>query len=237
MRTAHHRRASGNRFVDALPDDVSDAITRAGDLRVLAEGVRLAERGEPVREVVFPMSGAIAHVEEHGDGRWIEVASVGSYGVSGFEALLDQPRVQFTTLASVPASVLAIDVRKLKPIHAGSAAFGRLLRRYAVASIRLAGITAACERHDHLTARLARWLLQMYDHTGAAELAVTHDRAARMLAVRRPGVTRAAAEIAAAGAVRWNRARLQVIDPSRLESAACGCYAEAKDVVDEVYSA
>ncbi|MDB5069883.1 MAG: cAMP-binding protein, partial [Candidatus Eremiobacteraeota bacterium] len=190
MRHRTQRRATGNRFVDALPGDVIDAITRAGDFRVLAEGARLAQRGDPVRDVVFPVSGAIAHVEEHRDGRWTEIAAIGADGVSAFEALLDQPHAQFTALASVPASALAIDVRKLQPIHDGSAAFARLLRRYAVASIRLAGISAACERHDHLTARLARWLLALYDHAGTAELAVTHERAARMLAVRRPGVTR-----------------------------------------------
>ena len=235
MRPGHHRRATGNRFVDALPDDVSAAITRAGDFRVLAEGTRIAQRDEPVAEVIFPVSGAIAHVEEHRDGRSIEVAAIGPAGVSAFEALLDQPRAQFSAVVSVPASVFAIDVRKLLPIHAGSAHFGRLLRRYAVASIRLAGITAACERHDHLTARLARWLLALHDHAGTAELAVTHERAARMLAVRRPGVTRAAAEIASTGAVRWDRGRLQVVDAARLEVSACGCYAEAQDVLDDVY--
>jgi CRP-like cAMP-binding protein len=235
MRAGTQRRATGNRFVDALPDDVVDAITRAGDFRVLAEGTRVAQRGEPVRDVIFPVSGAIAHVEEHGDGRRTEIAAIGCEGVSAFEALLDQPRAQFSAIASVPASALAIDVRKLQPIYAGCALFGRLLRRYAIASIRLAAISAACERHDHLTARLARWLLALYDHAGTAELAVTHERAARMLGVRRPGVTRAAAEIAGTGAVRWERARLQLVDAARLESLACGCYAEAKAVIDEVY--
>jgi CRP-like cAMP-binding protein len=235
MRAGNQRRASGNRFVDALPDDVADAIARVGDLRVLAEGTRLAQRGDEIREVLFPVSGAIAHVEEHGDGRRIEIGSIGSGGASAFEALLDQPRAQFSALAAVPASVLAVGVRKLQPMYDGSPAFRRLLHRYAVASMRLAGISAACERHDLLTARLARWLLALYDHAGSAELAVTHERAARMLAVRRPGVTRAAAQIAATGAIRWNRARLELLDAARLESSACGCHAEATRVLDEVY--
>jgi CRP-like cAMP-binding protein len=234
MRAGTQRR-TGNRFVDALPDDVVGAITRAGDFRVLAEGTQVAQRGEPVRDVLFPVSGAVAHVEEHRGGRRVEITSVGSDGVSGFEALLDQPRAQFSAVTLVPASVLAVEVRKLEPVHAGSDEFRRLLRRYAVASIRLAAIGAACERHDHLTARLARWLLALYDHAGTAELAVTHERAARMLAVRRPGVTQAAAELAAGGAIRWDRGRLQLLDARRLEAFACGCYAEARAVVDEVY--
>ncbi|MDB5069927.1 MAG: hypothetical protein JWM87_1038, partial [Candidatus Eremiobacteraeota bacterium] len=33
----------------------------------------------------------------------------------------------------------------------------------------------------------------------------------------------------------WERARLQLVDASRLEPLACGCYAEAKTVIDDVY--
>ena len=236
MRAPIEQRVTGNRFIDALPADVAAAIARAADLRVLAEETSVIQRGEPVRDVIFPVSGAIAHVEEHVDGRWTEIASVGADGASGFEPLLDQPRAQFTVLASTPATVFAVDVRRLRPIYDESPAFHRLLSRYAVGSIRLAGISAACERHDYLTARLARWLLQMHDHAGEAGLAVTHERAARMLSVRRPGVTRAAALIAATGAIRWDRGRLQVLDAARLEALACGCYAETKAVLDDVYA-
>jgi len=230
------RQTTGNRIIDALPRDVADAVARAGDLRVLAEGEWVARRGDRVRDVIFPVSGAIAHLEEHRDGHTTTIASIGSNGASGFEALLDQPFAQFGAVASVPASVVAVDVRKLRPIHDASPGFRRLLLRYAVASIRIAAISAACARHDYLTARLARWLLELHDHAGGADLAVTHDRAARMLSVRRPGVTRAAALIAATGAIRWDRGRLHLVDAARLEASACGCYAETKAVIDEAYS-
>jgi len=146
VREQTERRATGNRFVDALPDDVADEFRRVGDFRVLDEGTQVRRRGEPLAEVIFPVSGAIAHLEEHRDGRSIEIASIGSDGVSGFEALLDQPRAQFSAVARVPLSALVVEVDKLRPIHEGSADFGRLLRRYAVASIRLAAISASSKR-------------------------------------------------------------------------------------------
>jgi CRP-like cAMP-binding protein len=237
MHPRDQRRATGNGFVDALPYDAADAITRVGDFRVLAEGTPVAVRGEPIRDVLFPMSGAIWHFEEHGDGRRVEIAAIGSDGVSGFEALLDQPRAQFTAAAGVPTSLLAVDVRKLQRIHDASPEFGRLLRRYAVVSIRLAAIGAACEQHHHLTARLARLMIEMHDHAGSAEVALTHDRAARMLGARRPGVTRAAAELVRHGAIRWDRGRLRLLDIVALEVAACLCHSETRTVLHELYAA
>ena len=88
------RRPAGNRFVDVLSADVAAALTRAADLRVLPGGTVLARRGDPIRELYFPVSGAIAHLEEHADGRSAEVASIGSEGISGFEALLGEPRAR-----------------------------------------------------------------------------------------------------------------------------------------------
>jgi CRP-like cAMP-binding protein len=229
------RRPAGNRFVDVLSAEVADALTRSANLRVLPGGTVLARRGDQIREVYFPVSGAIAHLEEHADGRSAEVASIGSEGVSGFEALLGAPQAQWSRVTVVPSSVFALDVSRMRRIYAASEEVRVLIGRYAVASIRLAGISAACERHHYLSARLARWMLQLHDHLGTLELALTQDHAAKLLGAQRSGVTRAYAELARSGSVRWDRGRLVVHDPAGLASSACGCYAEAKDVIESVY--
>jgi CRP-like cAMP-binding protein len=229
------RRPAGNRFVDALPPEIADALTRAADFRVLDGGMVVAGRGEPIREVYFPVSGALAHLEEHTDGRSVEIASVGSEGISGFEALLGEPLAQWSRVTVVPSAVFAVDLRRMRRIYHASADVRALINRYAVASIRLAGISAACERHHYLSPRLARWLLQLHDHVGTAELTLTQDTAAKLLGAQRSGVTRAYAELARSRSVRWDRARLVVRDPHGLAESACGCYAEAKDVVEGVY--
>jgi CRP-like cAMP-binding protein len=230
-------RSSGNRFVDALPHGAAAALTRSASLRVFAEGELLATRGDAIECIFFPVSGAISHVEEHADGRRVEVATVGSAGVSAFEVLLGEPRAQFTRVTNVPVSAFVAEAERVQSLYDGSDAFRALLHRYAVASIRIAGISAACERHHYVTARLAAWLLTMYEHAGAAELAVTHERAARMLGVRRAGITHAVADIARFGAIRWDRGMLTVLDPAGLAAFSCACDREERAVLDVLYGA
>lgn len=229
------RRLTGNRFIDALPPAAANEIARHADLTVIPAPARLAAYGERVREVLFPLSGSVAQCVEHDDGRLAEVYSVAREGIVGHEVLLGEPRAMFARTTAVPLSAFAIGTRALLGIADEHPALRTLAARYAVVATRLAGIGAACERHHHVEARLARWLLELYDHAGSAELAVTHERAATALGVRRAGVTGAYAEIVQAGAIRLDRGRLTVVAPAILERLACGCYAEGRETVERLY--
>lgn len=231
------RRRTGNRFIDALPDEVGLALGRRAELRVFSEGTTLARRGDLIREVHFPASGAIGQLEEHDDGRVVEIAAVGSEGISGFEVLLGEPHAQFTRVTNVPVAAFALDAGALAALRDRFPVLRARIERYAVLAMRLAGISAACERHHLAEARLARWLLQLYEHAGTVDIAVTHERAALMLSLQRAGVTRAYARIAGSGAIRVERGRVRVLDPVALRAFACGCNAEAKAVVDAFYRA
>src|SRR5262245_34979144 len=59
--------------------------------------------------------------------------------------------------------------------------------------------TAACNALHPLEARLARWLLQTLDRADGAELPLTQDFMAQMLAVRRTTVTLIAGKLQYAG--------------------------------------
>lgn len=229
------RRRTGNRFIDTLPDEAGLALGRRAELRVFAEGATLARRGDPIREVHFPASGAIGQLEEHDDGRSVEIAAVGTEGISGFEVLLGEPHAQFTRVTNVPVAAFALDAGALSDLRDRFPVLRARVERYAVLAMRLAGISAACERHHLAEARLARWLLQLYEHAGTVEIAVTHERAALMLSLQRAGVTRAYARVAHSGAIRIERGRVRVLDPAALLAFACGCHAEAKAAVEAFY--
>jgi Mn-dependent DtxR family transcriptional regulator len=53
---------------------------------------------------------------------------------------------------------------------------------------------------------------------------VTQEQIANMLGVRREGVTEAAGKLQRAGAIRYSRGRIDVLDRRKLEESACECY-------------
>jgi CRP-like cAMP-binding protein len=231
------RRIFGNRFLDALPPEDVDAIAGVAELRTWTEGTRLARRGDPVDRVVFPISGTVAHVDSPEGVPSVEVASIDHDGVSGFEALFGVGSAQFTRLTLVPLAAVCVDVQPLCRIFEGSGAFRTLLGRYAVASIRLAGVRAACRGHHLLEHRLAGWIFALHETSSGAELRVTHAVAARLLGAERAGITRAYARIARTGAIRYERGRISVRDAAALAAASCGCLADSRTVLDGVYAA
>jgi Crp-like helix-turn-helix domain len=91
--------------------------------------------------------------------------------------------------------------------------------------------TSACNRHHGLDQQLCRWLLLNLDRRDGNELAMTHERIAGLLGVRREGVTCGALKLQKAGLISYSRGRISVLDRRGLEARSCECYA----VVSQAY--
>jgi len=100
-----------------------------------------------------------------------------------------------------------------------------LFLRYAQALMSQMFHTAACNRHHSVEQQLCRWLLQTMDRMRTSELVMTQELIARMLGVRREGITEAAGRLQQAGCVRYRRGHITVVDRGRLEARSCECYA------------
>ena len=81
-----------------------------------------------------------------------------------------------------------------------------------------------------VTQRLARWLLMTRDRVHSHEFVLTQEFLARMLGVRRVGVTQAASALQRLKLIKYTRGNITILDPLGLETATCGCY-EAVNVL------
>jgi len=62
------------------------------------------------------------------------------------------------------------------------------------------------------------------DRLHSPAMHITHDFLARMLGVRRAGVTRAALALQKHGVISYQRGNIAILDRAGLELAACSCY-------------
>jgi hypothetical protein len=64
-----------------------------------------------------------------------------------------------------------------------------------------------------------------HDRVHRNEFNLSHEYLASMLGVRRPTVSLIAGALQQAGAIRYHRGVVNIVDRARLEYSACGCYA------------
>ena len=230
-----NRAGTGNQFLDALPAEARRRCTEQARPWAGTAGETIALRGDRFEDVCLPTHGAVSEVEEGLDGGSAEVTVVGYEGISPIEALLDLDAEPFRRALEVPARGLAIPVAVLRRLRDEDADLHRLIHRYAGARLRAAGITIACNARHDAPSRLARWLLRMSDRVAHGHFELTHETIALMLGVRRPTVTRAIAELVAAGAIASERHSVRIIERARLEALTCSCYPDARGVFNEIY--
>lgn len=218
--------------LEAEQNHLIKLLSREDRLRLLAScesvplvmGEILCESGASVRHVYFPVNGFVSlltRIEHHPS---LEVGLIGHEGALGASVALGVDTSPLQAMVQGPGSAWRISTAALREQLALSSTLRVNLLRYVFVVLEQLSISAACLRFHLIGPRLARWLLLSADRAHNNHFHVTHEVLARMLGVRRVGVTVAAGGLQRLGLIHYHRGELVVLDRAGLEAAACTCY-------------
>ena len=219
--------ALDNQLLASLPDAARKRWLPQLELVELSVGQVLCDAGISPCHAYFPTTAIVSLVCAMQDGASTETAVIGRDGMVGMSLIMGGDTS--STRAVVNSAGLAYRLRSpalKREISTGTDVLRPFLR-YTLAVIAQMAQTAACNRHHSIEQQFCRRLLLALDRSSSNELFLTQELVASLLGVRREGVTEAALRLQKAGAIRYSRGHITVVDRRRLEFRTCECYASA----------
>lgn len=229
--------ARGNRLLALLPAAELQRLLPSLEFVELPLRTVLYEPDLPITHVYFPLDGVGSLIATLDEGGTVEVGTVGHEGMIGLPVFLGAQTTPLTMIIQIAGSAARMRADALRAEIARGGPFVAVLHRYTQAFFVQLSQSVACNRMHPLQQRCARWLLMTHDRVDGDQFLLTHDFLAQMLGVRRAGVTEAAGELQQAGAIAYERGRIEVLDRARLEGAACECYRIVRAEYDRLLAA
>lgn len=225
--------ARQNKLLAALPEADWRRVSPALQLISMPVGMILYESGVPLEHLYFPTSAVVGLLYQTVDGASDQVAVVGNDGAVGIALFMSDGATPGRGVVQIEGLGYRLRAEFLKIEFSRGGALQRVLLRYADTLVRQIGQAVACNRHHSIEQQLCRWLLTIDQYAGDG-LAITQERIANLLGVRREGVAQAARRLQQAGLVAHSRGRITLVDRDGLEARCCECYSAAKRVLNHV---
>jgi CRP-like cAMP-binding protein len=224
MKTASHAQALPNELLGALPARDYAPLAKQLERFDLRAGEVLYEPGQLQNWVYFPAGAVISKLYMMEGGGTGAIALVGIEGAVGFSLYMGGRRAPTEAMVQCAGPAYRIKGDLLRQEFDTDGTLRQLMLRYTESLLIQFGQTAVCNRHHSVDQQLCRWLLMILDRQRSNEIMMTQELLARMLGVRREGVSEAAGKLREAGIIHYSRGRITVLDRPRLEALACECY-------------
>lgn len=213
-----------NQILAALPEEEYQRIALELTTVDLPLGKVLYETLDEIETVYFPNQAIISLVSVLESGTTTEVGIIGRSSLLGLSVVLGGNRSQHRAIVQLPGSLVKVSASTIKNEFFRGGKLQELLLLSAEHRIREVSQLAVCNRHHTIEQRLARWLLQVRSSIQSDNLPLTQDFLAKMLGVRRAGVTVAAQKLQRAGAIKYSRAYITISNLQTLKDVSCECY-------------
>ena len=224
-----------NLLLASLPEKDADVIARHLErLEVQAHHV-LAEPGQTITYVYFPLTCMISLVTMLDDGVTIESATIGNEGMSGLSVFHGLDISTSRAIVQMEGETLRMPTLALRELLPDVQSLRLALGHYADALISMLAQSGACNGLHNVEQRFARWLLTIQDRVQRYEFTITQDFLAQMLGSHRPTVTLAAGALQRAGFINYHHGHVSILDRASLEDVACECYSIIRDLYSHTY--
>ena len=212
-----------NRILSALPEpEYQRLLVHLEPVRLSMDQV-LLEAQQQCELVYFPLKGIVSLISIMENKSTTEIGLIGREGMVGTLQLLGEGICQSLSVVQVEGTAMQIKAEVLRAELEQSRVLQKLLLRYALKLFNQVSQGAACNNHHSVKQRTARWLL-MLDERSDDTLSMTQQLLAKMLGVRRTGISEVANEIKQQGIIDYRRGKITILDRQALETLACECY-------------
>lgn len=188
--------------------------------------------GDAIEYLYFVEGGLASLLSTSQAGATVEVTMIGIEGIVGLQVILKNRSIPYDIHVReaidafrIKADVFQEEFDKGRTLH-------DLVLRYLNVMITQISQSSICNRFHTIEQTLSRWLLTVHDHVNANTLILTQHVIAQALGVPRTGVTVAAGALQTAGAIRYSRGKIVILDRVRLESRSCECYRIMREELD-----
>ncbi len=206
-----------NQLLDGLP---AAEISRWQHLLELVElplGQVLCEAGRTPSHVYFPTTAIVSLVYLTQEGASTEIAVVGNDGVVGISVFMGGNSTPNEAVVQSAGQGYRLRAQAVKDEMTRPGPIFMMLLRYTQALMGQVAQTAACNRYHSIDQLMCRRLLLGLERLPSAAMAMTQELLANLLGVRREGVTAAALKLQQAGAIKYSRGHIDVLDRQLLQ--------------------
>lgn len=221
--------ALANKVLACLPADEAQILLQSLTPVYLSNDDFLYSQGDLLENVYFPLNCVISTVVIMDDGATVEVGLTGREGLVGAAAIFGELTAHNWTRVLIPGQALWMKAAELRDLLRENEIIERELMGCYRRMIRQVSQRVVCSSRHTIMHRLCCWLLMVHDRAGQDDISLTHQTMASRLGARRAGITQAAGNLQAMGAVSYNRGHLHVSDRRAIEKMACKCYLIYKD--------
>ena len=223
-----------NLLLAALPEKDYQRLLPELQPVALDLGHPVYESGGHLQHVYFPVEGIVSLLYVTHGGNSAELAVVGREGMIGVSLFMGGETTPNRAVVQSACKAYRLPAQTLKTKFAEGGALQLILLKFTQALITQISQTAVCNLHHSVDQQLCRWLLLSLDRLPDNKLQMTQELIAKMLGVRRQGVTESAGKLEREGLISYSRGLITVLDRPALEKRACECYLVVKSETERL---